>query len=477
DRTFPLALVTFQQSYDVAPGETYCDMFLGQVDMNPSKFQKSEMGATSKNLHHTYIQSGALARGRGHNFGSLGSIKISFGKRTLIGESKNHNSTAFEQNKLAHTKNLVPPGFALMEEDAPLSQCPEAIQGASKQNKLAHSCNNLMPPGFNTMEDDIPFTQEAEMMQEVGAIFKNVRDTYSQPSALARGCGQNLRFSGSAKGSVGKRNLIGKSKNHNSTASEQNKLAHNSTNLMPPSFDPMEDDFEGLLPTEGVFSNATAISISGNKNLCGDIPELKLPTCPNTKPKGRDKSCSIKLMIPLLSRLVALVLIMSLVIIFRLRKAKKESSLVSSPTWGFLLRVTYENLFRAINGFPSANLIGNGGFSYVYKGVLDPGERLVVVKVINIAQLGAFKSFMSEWGGITTKELKGGSSSKAAILSELNATRKEKESLQTELNATKKAKESLEKRMDDFETKYNHLISLLVDQPSSAPSRSQQSTS
>ncbi|OIT36948.1 hypothetical protein A4A49_07851 [Nicotiana attenuata] len=43
-------------------------------------------------------------------------------------------------------------------------------------------------------------------------------------------------------------------------------------------------------------------------------------------------------------------------------------------------------------------------------------------------------------GGITTKELKGGSSSKAAILIELNATRKEKESLQTELNATKKAK-------------------------------------
>ncbi|OIT02638.1 hypothetical protein A4A49_10965 [Nicotiana attenuata] len=80
-------------------------------------------------------------------------------------------------------------------------------------------------------------------------------------------------------------------------------------------------------------------------------------------------------------------------------------------------------------------------------------------------------------GGITTKELKGGSSSKAAILIELNATRKEKESLQTELNATKKAKDSLEKCMDDFESKYDHLISLLVDQPSSTPSTSQQSTS
>ncbi|XP_075111918.1 uncharacterized protein LOC107793740 isoform X2 [Nicotiana tabacum] len=85
------------------------------VDMNPSKFQKSEMGATSKNVHHAYIQPGALARGRGHNFGSLGSVKTSIGKRTLIVENKNHNSTAFEQNKLAHINNLVPPGFVSME--------------------------------------------------------------------------------------------------------------------------------------------------------------------------------------------------------------------------------------------------------------------------------------------------------------------------------------------------------------------------
>ncbi|KAH0725066.1 hypothetical protein KY284_000931 [Solanum tuberosum] len=119
-----------------------------------------------------------------------------------------------------------------------------------------------------------------------------------------------------------------------------------------------------VLPTEGVFRNATAISVSGNKKLCGGIPELELPTCPNADPEGRDKSRSIKLMIPLLSGLVALVFIMSLVIIIWLKKARGEPFLTSSP-------VTYESLYRATNGFSSSNLIGNGSFSYVYKGVIQ----------------------------------------------------------------------------------------------------------
>ncbi|XP_060185018.1 putative receptor-like protein kinase At3g47110 isoform X2 [Lycium barbarum] len=158
------------------------------------------------------------------------------------------------------------------------------------------------------------------------------------------------------------------------------------------------NQFEGQLPTEGVFKNASAISISGNEKLCGGISELELPICPNTEPKGRHKSSSIKLMIPLLSGVLALVLMMSLVIIFRLRKARGEPSpsLTSSLTGGFLLRVTYDSLYRATNGFSSANLIGSGSYSSVYKGVLDQDERLVAVKVINIDQQGAFKRFMAE---------------------------------------------------------------------------------
>ena len=59
-------------------------------------------------------------------------------------------------------------------------------------------------------------------------------------------------------------------------------------------------------------------------------------------------------------------------------------------------------------------------------------------------------------GGITTKELKGGSTSKAVLLEELKTTRKEKESVQ--------------KCMDILESKYEHLENIVIRQSSSVPS-------
>ncbi|KAH0748281.1 hypothetical protein KY290_027513 [Solanum tuberosum] len=59
-------------------------------------------------------------------------------------------------------------------------------------------------------------------------------------------------------------------------------------------------------------------------------------------------------------------------------------------------------------------------------------------------------------GGITTKELKGGSTSKAVLLEELKTTRKEKESLQ--------------KHIDILESKYDRLESIVVRQHPSPPS-------
>ncbi|XP_059458515.1 LRR receptor-like serine/threonine-protein kinase EFR [Corylus avellana] len=77
------------------------------------------------------------------------------------------------------------------------------------------------------------------------------------------------------------------------------------------------------------------------------------------------------------------------------RKSKKESSSTLSKT-NFLSNVSYKELYQTTDGFSPNNLIGSGSFGSVYKGILDQEKRMVAVKVLNLQQKGASKSFMAE---------------------------------------------------------------------------------
>jgi serine/threonine protein kinase len=48
------------------------------------------------------------------------------------------------------------------------------------------------------------------------------------------------------------------------------------------------------------------------------------------------------------------------------------------------------------SGFSPRNLIGSGSFKFVYKGIVDQDRRIIAVKVLNLQQKGASKSFMAE---------------------------------------------------------------------------------
>ncbi|GKB33938.1 kinase-like domain-containing protein [Tanacetum coccineum] len=53
--------------------------------------------------------------------------------------------------------------------------------------------------------------------------------------------------------------------------------------------------------------------------------------------------------------------------------------------------------FSGYDGFSTENLIGEGGFSSVYKGILDYDDgRFVAVKVLHLQNRGAHKSFLAE---------------------------------------------------------------------------------
>ncbi|XP_073155820.1 LRR receptor-like serine/threonine-protein kinase EFR [Henckelia pumila] len=156
------------------------------------------------------------------------------------------------------------------------------------------------------------------------------------------------------------------------------------------------NQLEGKIPTEGIFRNASSFSVIGNNKLCGGIPDFHLATCPENKFDKKKPRARLELMIPLLSGLLALVLIFSLLVIRRLRKKHVESFEEISSEFRMFSKVSYESLYKATAGFSPANLVGSGSFGTVYKGILGPDETPVAVKVFHLNNRGNLKSFMSE---------------------------------------------------------------------------------
>ncbi|KAH9669145.1 protein kinase domain-containing protein [Citrus sinensis] len=117
---------------------------------------------------------------------------------------------------------------------------------------------------------------------------------------------------------------------------------------------------EGEVPRRGVFSNKTRFYFTGNKRLCGGLDELHLPVCHSAGPR-KTRIALLKVVVP-----------------------------VTFPM------VSYADLSKATNDFSSSNMIGQGSFGFVYRGNLGENEMAVAVKVMNLKQRGATKSFVAE---------------------------------------------------------------------------------
>ena len=152
------------------------------------------------------------------------------------------------------------------------------------------------------------------------------------------------------------------------------------------------NDIEGKLPTEGVFKNINVTSMIGNNKLCGGIPQLQLPTC--LKFTKSRKSLASRLTIAIVCVGCFLLLSSFIVLYWRKKSNKKPSSIVSKMD--LLPTISYKMLHQATEGFSLNNLIGFGSFGSVYKGVFDQEERIVAIKVLNLQNKGASKSFTAE---------------------------------------------------------------------------------
>ncbi|POO03536.1 Serine/threonine protein kinase [Trema orientale] len=154
------------------------------------------------------------------------------------------------------------------------------------------------------------------------------------------------------------------------------------------------NDLEGEMPTKGVFSNASAISVIENSKLCGGVPELQLPACPDAKKTKHGISHAIKLLLIIISVVLGLIF-PGLLLLYWKRNSKGMPPTEELDPF-HLSKVSYKMLYDGTGGFSPTNLIGSGSFGSVYKGILNPDERAVAIKVFNLQHLGASKSFRAE---------------------------------------------------------------------------------
>ncbi|PPS05411.1 hypothetical protein GOBAR_AA15250 [Gossypium barbadense] len=137
------------------------------------------------------------------------------------------------------------------------------------------------------------------------------------------------------------------------------------------------NDCEGVIPSEGVFKNASATFVEGNNKFCGGIPELHLLRC-NSKTSS---NTSLRLIIAVVVVALGVSLILFFILIMRFRK-KKEQQPTTTCVENLLLQLSYQSILRATDEFSMQNLVGSGSFGFIYNGVIEENGAFIAVKVL-----------------------------------------------------------------------------------------------
>ena len=103
------------------------------------------------------------------------------------------------------------------------------------------------------------------------------------------------------------------------------------------------NNLEGEVPTEGIFRNASNISVNGNKKLCGGILELQLQAF-EIKVMKEGKSNAFKLTVIFVCGIFFITLSSLFLVLYWRRKSKKKSSSTLSST-ELISKVSYKRLY------------------------------------------------------------------------------------------------------------------------------------
>ncbi|XP_039144078.1 probable LRR receptor-like serine/threonine-protein kinase At3g47570 [Dioscorea cayenensis subsp. rotundata] len=146
---------------------------------------------------------------------------------------------------------------------------------------------------------------------------------------------------------------------------------------------PRRASFQMLLPSQSL----------GIPGLCGGLSQIHLTACPL---KTSEKRTRWRLLLTVGTPIACFILFSSLAFLIYKRQSRKRASSEISMNSHFP-RITYGDLLRATGGFSDDNLVGRGRHGSVYKGILETlNTTTVAVKVFNLAEQGASRSFSSE---------------------------------------------------------------------------------
>ena len=155
------------------------------------------------------------------------------------------------------------------------------------------------------------------------------------------------------------------------------------------------NDFSGPVPTGSPFDSTAEVSLQGNKMLCALTTTHGLPPCYLS---GKRISYILKIVLPL--GIFSLLSLLVLLWLFFTKRRRQPFLLwlffTKRRRQPLLKKVSYADIVKGTNHFSPDNLVGMGRFGAVYKAVLDVAALPVAIKVFNLEQHGAVKSFCDE---------------------------------------------------------------------------------
>ncbi|KAK2967959.1 hypothetical protein RJ640_002814, partial [Escallonia rubra] len=325
-----------------------------------------------------------------------------------VGYNKLRGSIPDDLSQLPNLSDLY------LEANQLSGSLPACLWNISSLRNINLSSNKLfsrIPASFGNLKDLLAFSAS------FNSLYGNLPSEIGNLKVVTLLDLSYNNFSGDIPGSIGDlQNLVRLSLEHNhlvgtipetfrsSVSLESLDLSQNNlSGLIPKSLDKLlylkyfnvsYNKLHGEIPSGGTFKNFTSQSFLPNEALCGATQFGVRPCKTNYADRLKTLRKVVIISISSAISLVALVL-MSILLWIRCGKSKRPPVEIDLQPVAEHRRISYQEIQEATEGFEENNLLGNGSFGSVYKGILFDG-MVVAIKVFKLQQERALKSFHVE---------------------------------------------------------------------------------